>query len=183
MEFPPGGGTVPLPKSLHQPSTGPFVPDAIPQSDGSCVPVRVTAGLGEFRKESVVRTSGARGRGDTHDPADVHTARAGLEHVPRCEKTTISVKLAGKSAWSVSDLVNAANFLDATPDELMNDAFMNELGMKKHQDRQGVPVGAGTPPSSGQARGREQRNGLGRCCPAKAVRRDGAPGGTRTKFS
>ena len=40
MEFPPGGGTVPLPKSLHQPSTGPFVPDAVPQSDGSCVPVR-----------------------------------------------------------------------------------------------------------------------------------------------
>ena len=86
MEFPPGGGTVPLPKSLHQPSTGPFVPDAIPQSDGSCVPVLVPAGLGEFRKESVVRTSGARGRGDTHDPADVHTARAGLEHVPQCEK-------------------------------------------------------------------------------------------------
>ncbi|WP_270273634.1 hypothetical protein [Bifidobacterium dentium] len=55
------------------------------------------------------------------------------------------MKLAGKSAWSVSDLVNAANFLDATPDELMNDAFMNELGMKKHQDRQGVPVDAGTP--------------------------------------
>lgn len=55
------------------------------------------------------------------------------------------MKLEGKSAWSVSDLVNAANFLDATPDELMNDAFMNELGMKKHQDRQGVPVGAGTP--------------------------------------
>ena len=55
------------------------------------------------------------------------------------------MKLAGKSAWSVSDLVNAANFLDATPDELMNDAFMHELGMKKNQDRQGVPVGAGTP--------------------------------------
>ena len=134
MEFPPGGGTVPLPKSLHQPSTGPFVPDAVPQSDGSCVPVRVTAGLGEFRKESVIRTSGTRGRGDTHDPADAHTARAGLEHVPRCEKID-----------NLSELVNAANFLDATPDELMNDAFMNELGMEKHQDRQGVPVGAGTP--------------------------------------
>ena len=64
---------------------------------------------------------------------------------PGVKRSTISVKLAGKSAWSVSDLVNAANFLDATPDELMNDAFMNELGMKKHQDRQGVPVGAGTP--------------------------------------
>lgn len=64
---------------------------------------------------------------------------------PGVKRSTISVKLARKSAWSVSDLVNAANFLDATPDELMNDAFMNELGMKKHQDRQGVPVGAGTP--------------------------------------
>ena len=61
------------------------------------------------------------------------------------KRSTISVKLVGKSAWSVSDLVNAANFLDATPDELMNDAFMHELGMKKNQDRQGVPVGAGTP--------------------------------------
>lgn len=65
--------------------------------------------------------------------------------LPGVKRSTISVKLAGKSAWSVSDLVNAANFLDATPDELMNDAFMNEIGMKKHQDRQGVPVGAGTP--------------------------------------
>ncbi|WP_428887116.1 hypothetical protein AB4915_04530 [Bifidobacterium dentium] len=55
------------------------------------------------------------------------------------------MKLAGKSAWSVSDLVNAANFLDATPDELMNDAFMNELGMEKNQDQQGVLVGTGTP--------------------------------------
>lgn len=64
---------------------------------------------------------------------------------PGVKRSTISVKLARKSAWSVSDLVNAANFLDATPDELMNDAFMNEIGMKKHQDRQGVPVGAGTP--------------------------------------
>lgn len=64
---------------------------------------------------------------------------------PGVKRSTISVKLARKSAWSVSDLVNAANFLDATPDELMNDAFMNELGMKKNQDRQGVPVGAGTP--------------------------------------
>ena len=87
---------------------------------------------------------------------------------PGVKRSTISVKLAGKSAWSVSDLVNAANFLDATPDELMNDAFMNELGMEKHQDRQGVPVGAGTPRYPVRP---------------EAVRRDGAPGGTRTKFS
>lgn len=64
---------------------------------------------------------------------------------PGVKRSTISVKLAGKSAWSVSDLVNAANFLDATPDELMNDAFMNELGMEKNQDQQGVLVGTGTP--------------------------------------
>lgn len=58
---------------------------------------------------------------------------------PGVKRSTISVKLAGKSAWSVSDLVNAANFLDATPDELMNDAFMNELGMKSIKTGKAFP--------------------------------------------
>ena len=61
------------------------------------------------------------------------------------KRSTISVKLAGKSAWSVSDLVNTANFLDTTPDELMNDVFMSELGMKKNQDQQDILVNTGTP--------------------------------------
>ena len=44
------------------------------------------------------------------------------------KRSTVSVKLAGKTPWSVPDLVNTANFLDTTPEELMDDTYMRQMG-------------------------------------------------------
>lgn len=51
--------------------------------------------------------------------------------VPR---SSISVKLSGKTQWSVPDLVNTTNFLATTPDVLMSDSMMkvmNKMGIQQ----------------------------------------------------
>ncbi|WP_101618133.1 helix-turn-helix domain-containing protein [Bifidobacterium margollesii] len=42
-------------------------------------------------------------------------------------RSTISVRLSGKSAWSVPDLVNTSNFLETTPADLMDDSLMIQM--------------------------------------------------------
>lgn len=43
------------------------------------------------------------------------------------QRSTISVKLKGKSEWSVPDLVNTANYLGTTPVALMDDSMMKTM--------------------------------------------------------
>ncbi len=56
-------------------------------------------------------------------------------------RSTISVKLSGKTQWSVPDLVNTANFLDTTPEALMDDSMMKTINRMGIQ--QGSPASAG----------------------------------------
>lgn len=46
------------------------------------------------------------------------------------KNTTVSMKLSGRTAWSLADLVRAAAFLGTTPETLMDDSIMNAMGMK-----------------------------------------------------
>ncbi|MEE8761996.1 helix-turn-helix transcriptional regulator [Bifidobacterium subtile] len=43
------------------------------------------------------------------------------------KRSTISVKLNGKSVWTVPDLVNTANYLETTPEALMDDSMMSQM--------------------------------------------------------
>ena len=43
------------------------------------------------------------------------------------QRSTISVKLKGKSEWSVPDLVNTANYLGTTPSALLDDSMMRTM--------------------------------------------------------
>ena len=43
------------------------------------------------------------------------------------QRSTISVKLKGKSEWSVPDLVNTANYLGTTPAALLDDSMMKTM--------------------------------------------------------
>ena len=43
------------------------------------------------------------------------------------QRSTISMKLKGKSEWSVPDLVNMANYLGTTPAALLDDSMMKTM--------------------------------------------------------
>ena len=43
---------------------------------------------------------------------------------------TISQKLTGRVSWSVADLVNTANFLGVRPEDLMDDALIEQIDRK-----------------------------------------------------
>lgn len=45
------------------------------------------------------------------------------------KNTTVSMKLSGHTAWSLADLVRAANFLETTPVALMDDSIMKAMGV------------------------------------------------------
>ena len=45
--------------------------------------------------------------------------------------TTVSMKLKGKSSWSVPDLVKTATFLGTTPETLMDATFIEEMDSVK----------------------------------------------------
>lgn len=66
-------------------------------------------------------------------------SQAGLADYLGLRRSTISVKLSGKTQWSVPDLVNTANFLDTTPEALMDDSMM------KAMNKMGVLQGASNP--------------------------------------
>ena len=60
-------------------------------------------------------------------------------------RSTISVKLSGKTQWSVPDLVNIANFLDTTPEALMDDSMMKTINRMGIQQGSLTPAGAAMP--------------------------------------
>ena len=60
-------------------------------------------------------------------------------------RSTISVKLSGKTQWSVPDLVNTANFLDTTPEALMDDSMMKTINRMGIQQGSLTPAGAAMP--------------------------------------
>ena len=60
-------------------------------------------------------------------------------------RSTISVKLSGKTQWSVPDLVNTANFLDTTPEALMDDSMMKTINRMSIQQGSLTPAGAAMP--------------------------------------
>lgn len=43
---------------------------------------------------------------------------------------TVSQKLTGRVSWSVADLVNTANFLGVRPEDLMDDALIEQIDRK-----------------------------------------------------
>ena len=49
------------------------------------------------------------------------------------QRSAMSKKLAGSTTWSLADLVRAAEFLGTTPQSLMDDCLMSQMGidMKK----------------------------------------------------
>ena len=44
-------------------------------------------------------------------------------------RSAASYKLSGKSVWSVPDVVRTANFLETTPEALMDDSLMRRMGV------------------------------------------------------
>ena len=44
-------------------------------------------------------------------------------------RSAASYKLSGKSVWSVPDVVRTANFLETTPEVLMDDSLMQRMGV------------------------------------------------------
>jgi peptidyl-prolyl cis-trans isomerase A (cyclophilin A) len=49
---------------------------------------------------------------------------------------TVSMKMNGRSVWSVPDLVNTANFLGTTPEALMDDSFLEKVsGVSSRAER------------------------------------------------
>ena len=60
-------------------------------------------------------------------------------------RSTISVKLSGKTQWSVPDLVNTANFLNTTPEALMDDSMMKTINRMGIQQGSLTPAGAAMP--------------------------------------
>ena len=44
-------------------------------------------------------------------------------------RSAASYKLSGKSVWSVPDVVRTANFLETTPEVLMDDSLMRRMGV------------------------------------------------------
>ncbi|WP_369122464.1 hypothetical protein [Bifidobacterium pullorum] len=57
------------------------------------------------------------------------------------QPSSLSMKLAGRTAWSVADLVKTADFLQAKPEELMDDVMVNQVEARYKKAPE--PVGAG----------------------------------------
>ena len=62
--------------------------------------------------------------------------------------SSLSMKMTGRSAWSIADLVNAADFLGVTPQDLMDDSVVRSADAKYGvpvAEKPGALVGAGSP--------------------------------------
>ena len=70
--------------------------------------------------------------------------RTALSKALGLSESSTSRKLNGATAWSVADLVNAAEFLNTTPDKLMNNEFYNMF----REQPSSVLAGRGMGPSS-----------------------------------
>ena len=44
--------------------------------------------------------------------------------------SAVSMKMLGKTSWSISDVVNAADFLDVRPEDLLDDSLVSQLDAK-----------------------------------------------------
>ncbi|WP_171002885.1 helix-turn-helix domain-containing protein [Bifidobacterium moukalabense] len=74
-------------------------------------------------------------------------SQASLANTLGIKAPTLSQKMTGKIAWSVADLVNAADFLGVTPQDLMDDSMVKSAEAKygSHTVKKtDAPVGAGT---------------------------------------
>ena len=49
-------------------------------------------------------------------------------------RSAMSIKLAGKSTWSVPDVVNTANYLGTSMESLIDDSLMRRMGVAQDTD-------------------------------------------------
>lgn len=91
--------------------------------------------------------------------ADRGYSQTALGEALGLKRSGVSLKLSGRTTWSGTDMVNAAHFLGVSLDVLVDDSLMRQ--MKELRGTQNEKTAAGN-------------------TQAAAVRRIGAPGGTRT---
>lgn len=91
--------------------------------------------------------------------ADRGYSQTALGEALGLKRSGVSLKLSGRTTWSGTDMVNAAHFLGVSLDVLVDDSLMRQMK---------------------ELRGTQNEKNRGGKYPAAAVRRIGAPGGTRT---
>ena len=56
-------------------------------------------------------------------------SQTALGEILGLQRSSISNKLKGRAAWSVADLIKTALFLNTTPEALMDDKLMRQMGI------------------------------------------------------
>ena len=72
-------------------------------------------------------------------------SQASLADYLGVRRSPISVKPSGKTRWPVPDLVNTANFLDTTPEALMDNSMMKTINRMGIQQGSLTPAGVAMP--------------------------------------